>query len=398
MNIDEPLRVISTMLADSGKLGLPVGPGRWHILFGSHQRPLLMPAGEFDQQKRWLPFFTGGGLRTLYAMTLLKLNAWMPAMGLLPELKVRGTVHPRAPRRRCPIRPDPRTPGPQAAIQIGTKGPYQKAAALLISEQGEGLALAKIALAESADPMVVAEANWLRTLRGMEDFSGDVPRLLAEGAIANGRRYVVTSLAPSTNVTTEFTAAHADFVGRLGRSCMEIIRFDASPCCEQIEHTLAEVTPVLRRSQTMQFQDALRDCRRLLRDHTGPFVFSQGDFAWWNIRVRPGGIFVFDWEYARRGANPLADLFHFHLIQRAAAGRVVSMKYLTSVMRRAMTFAREHYPESDWRAPGVSALALAYLLDVLLYYTRASGGFDGEERVMQGYWSLVERRSAWMAA
>jgi hypothetical protein len=397
MNIDEPLRVISDVLAESGKLGLPVGPGRWHILFGGQQRPLLMPAGEFSQQKRWLPYFTGGRLRTLYAMTLLKLNAWVPSMRLLPELKVRGPGRV-ATRRRCPIRPDSRAPGPQAAIQIGTKGPYQKASALLISDRGEGLALAKIALAESADPMVVAEANWLRALGGLEEFAGDVPRLLAEGTIANGRRYLVTSLAPSTHVTTDFTSAHADFVARLGRSCMEIIQFDSSPCCQFLEHTLAEVTPVLRRSQSMELEDALRDCRRLLRGHRGPFVFSQGDFAWWNIRTRPGGIFVFDWEYARRGANPLADLFHFHLIQRAAAGRTVSMKYLASVLRRAMAFARERYPESHWRAPGVSALALAYLLDVLLYYTRASGGFDGEERVMQGYWSLIERRSAWMAA
>jgi hypothetical protein len=321
----------------------------------------------------------------------------MPAMGLLPELNVLGAAQ-GARRHRCPLRADAQAPGPQAAIQIGTRGPYQKASALLISGQGEGLALAKIALAESADPMVVAEANWLRALQGMRGFSGDVPQLLAEGTIAGGRRYLVTSLAPSTDITTDFTAAHARFLARLGRSCMEIIRFESSPCCEALEQGLAEIAPVLRRSENMELQDALRDCRRLLRDHVGPFVFSQGDFAWWNIRVRPGGIFVFDWEYARRGANPLADVFHYHLIQRAAAGRNVSMNYLASVIRRATVFARQHYPESQWRARGVSALALAYLLDVLFYYTRANGGVDRGEHVMQGYWGLVERRSAWMAA
>ena len=68
--------------------------------------------------------------------------------------------------------------GALAAIQIGTPGPYQKASALLITDKGEGLALAKIALVPGADAMVVSEAGWLRLLETEKRLAGEVPQLL----------------------------------------------------------------------------------------------------------------------------------------------------------------------------------------------------------------------------
>lgn len=390
MNLDQPLRVIASAVAEPGKPGLPIAPGRWHVLFGGRQRPLLMPTAAYRQQKQWLPFFVGGRSKSLYARTLLKLNSLLPAIGLLPEFQV---------QRAKDAGHDRETPaGLQSVIQIGTTGPYQKASVLLISERGEGLALAKVALVPSADDMVVAEANWLREVARLDRFAGQVPQLLADGAVANGRRYLVTSLAPGTQVTTDFTPAHARFLGRLGRSRMEIMRFRASPCCEYLERSLAAIRPHVAHDDAARLQDALLDCRRELSDFACPFVFSQGDFAWWNIRLHPGGIFVFDWEYARLGANPLADLFHFHMMQRAAAGRSIGSPFLAKLMRRAQEFARELYPEAKWRAGKVSALALTYVLEVLLQYCRAGKGLDRTAQVIQEYWRLMERRSVWMAA
>ena len=389
MNLDQPLRVIAGAVAEPGRPGLPIAPGRWHVLFGGRQRPLLMPIGEYQQQKQWLPYFVGGRSKSLYARTLLKLNSLLPTAGLLPEFQV---------ERAADAGHDRETPaGLQSVIQIGTTGPYQKASVLLISERGEGLALAKVALVPSADAMVVAEANWLREVAGLDRFSDQVPRLLAEGAVADGRRYLVTSLAPSTRATTDFTPAHARFLRRLGRSRMEIMGFRASPCCAYLEGSLVAVLPHVEREDAARLRDALLDCQRALSDFVGPFVFSQGDFAWWNIRLHPDGIFVFDWEYARLGANPLADLFHFHMMQRAAAGRSIGRRFLAKLMRRAQEFARELYPETKWRASKVSAFALVYVLEVLLQYCRAGKGLDRTAKVIQTYWQLMERRSAWMA-
>jgi hypothetical protein len=390
VNLDQPLHVIASAVAEPGKPGLPIAPGRWHVLFGGRQRPLLMPTAAYRQQKRWLHYFVGGRFKSLYARILLKLNSLLPAIGLLPEFQVQRVAdagHDRATSPRL-----------QSVIQIGTTGPYQKASVLLISERGEGLALAKVALVPSADAMVRAEANWLREVACLGRFADQVPQLLAEGAVANGRRYLVTSLAPSTQATTDFTPAHARFLRRLGRSRMEVMRFRASPCCEYLERSLLAILPHVARDDAAQLRDALLDCQRALSDFVGPFVFSQGDFAWWNIRLHPDGIFVFDWEYARLGANPLADLFHFHMMQRAAAGRSIGAPYLAKLMRRAQEFARDLYPETKWRAGKISTLALVYVLEVLLQYCRAGQGLDRTAQVIQEYWRLMERRSAWMAA
>ena len=404
-SLREPLRVISSVLSEPGKPGLPVGSGgRWHILFGGRQRPLLMPAGEYRLQKQWLLYFLVGRLRTWYAIALLKLHALVPAIGLLPEFKVRRLAG--ATREQTPPQPDGMSPGAQAAIQIGTQGPYQKASALLISEHGEGMALAKIALAPSADVMVTAEAGWLRELAGIPGLDGDVPLLLAQGRTGSGRAYLVMSLAPGTRVTGDFTRAHARFLKELARARLESMRFKASPCCAYLESTLAEIEPKVTHGESALLENVLLDCRRRLADYYGPFVLSQGDFAWWNIRMheprdvrwRQWRTFVFDWEYARAGANPLADLFHYHLIQPAAAGRRVGGSFLASVLRKAQEFACEIYPEWKWRASEISALALAYLLEVLLQYCRSCGKIDHGERVTRSYWSLIERRSSWMVA
>jgi hypothetical protein len=245
---------------------------------------------------------------------------------------------------------------------------------------------------------VRAEAGWLRTLECCPELTGQVPRLLAEGDTTDGRRYLVTNLAPGSDASTAFTAAHLKFLGLLARARAESLRFGASACCEFLDQACREIVCTLARDPAAELQRAVAECRRALSDYAGPFVLSQGDFAPWNIRLQPDGIFVFDWECARFGANPLADVLHYHLIQRAASGRSIGRWHLASVQSRAGAFARQVHGRRKWRDREISALVLAYLLEVLMWYCQASGGLDLGDRVMAAYWSLMERRSTWMAA
>ena len=391
MSINRALRAISDTLGGTGALGPVAGPGgRWHVLFGGRKRPLLMSNGEYELQKRWLSYFIGDRLRSAYARTSLKLNSILPRAHFLPEVEFTGERGARVSTTSY---------GALAAIQIGTPGPYQKASALFTTDSGEGLALAKIALVPGADRMVVSEASWLRLLETEQQLAGEVPQLLAEGALSNGRRFLVMTLAPMTMTTTVFTAAHERFLRRLGRSRMDVRSFGSSACSDALESACADLGSGITRHEAERLRMALRDCREALSGCVCPFVLSQGDFVWWNIRVHRDGIFVFDWEYARLGANPLADLFHYHLIQRAAAGRVIGRWFLARILNAAGEFARRNYPETRWNATRVSGLALAYLLDVLLQYCRANGDrIDPNDLVVQSYWSLMERRSKWMAS
>lgn len=393
MNLDQPLHAISSALSDPDGQSPPIGPGRWHVLFGDRQRPLLMPAASYRLQKKCLEYFiVDNHLKSLCARALLKANSMMPHAGLLPEFRL-----PRARRATLPCELPFREPS-IAVIQIGTSGPYQKASVLLMSERGQALAMAKIAMMRSADGRVTAEAGWLKRLAVVPKLAGRVPRLLAEGKLASGRRYLVCTLAPTMATINTFTPAHGRFLGVLGRTQLEVLKFRQSPCLEYLERTLSELESCVTREDRMALQMALRDCRLALSDFSGPFVIAQGDFAPWNIRVQQRRIFVFDWEYAKAGANPLADAINYLLIQRAAVGRGVGTRFLANVMRRVEEIAVQLYPEWRMHPRVISALTLAYLLEVVLCYSASVKRLELRHPVITSYWELIERRRAWMAA
>jgi hypothetical protein len=55
------------------------------------------------------------------------------------------------------------------------------------------------------------------------------------------------------------------------------------------------------------------DLRSSLNEIEVPSTIVHGDFAPWNLRVRDGEIFAYDWEYATLDGLPLIDEFH-HLL------------------------------------------------------------------------------------
>ncbi len=387
----EPWRRIEATLATHGAWTSPERPQRWHVLFARRERPMLLPDGRYAIQRECLRHFLGDRRAAWVGRALLKANSLWPGAGLLPEVR----LHDGEPRRDRGV-----TPGKPAyvAFQIGTPGPYQKASALYLSDDGEGLALSKTAMAPSADAMVRTEAGWLEAVAGIEPLAAQVPRLLGEGATAEGRRYLVASVAPSTRTTFAFTPAHARFLGALGRARLETGAFEDSPCARALGEHLERLRDVLPPARRAALDEAVADCHLWLSDYVGPLVMSQGDFAPWNMRVHGPEVFVFDWEYSSDGANPLGDVLHYLLMPRAVGAGRIGPRRVGEALRRAQAYARQTYPEWRWRAHTVSALALAYLLGVLLHYSLASGGFEPRHPVIAAYWRLIQQRSSWMAS
>jgi hypothetical protein len=91
-------------------------------------------------------------------------------------------------------------------------------------------------------------------------------------------------------------------------------------------------------------------------------------------------------------------VLNFFIIQRALSRRPAGARALAAILARAEAIARELHPERRWKPRVVSGLALAYLLEVLLCYSRASGRLDLRHPVMRHYWRLVETRDRWVAA
>ena len=391
VNGDEPWRRIGATLAQQSAWTAPGWAPRWQVLFAGRRRPMLMPAARDAIQHACLRYFVGQRRAAWLARALLKANQLWPGAGLLPELEA-----PDAPARAGAV--PPLGDAAYVAFQVGTPGPYQKASALFLSAQGEGVALAKTAMAPSGDAMVRSEARWLGTLAGIDALAAQVPRLLGEGETTAGRRYLVASAAASTCTTLDFTPSHARFLGALGRSCFDTGAFRDSPGARALRGNLDRLRGILPESRRIALHDAVADCQALLADYDGPLVLSQGDFAPWNIRLHGQDVFVFDWEYASEGANPLSDVLHYLLMPRALGLRGLRGRMLAEALRRAQAFARQTYPEWRWRERTVSALALGYLLGVLLHFTVASGRFEPRHPVIAKYWLLMKERSSWMAA
>jgi hypothetical protein len=393
MNLEGPWRTVLAALDPGADGSAPaIGPGSWHVLFSGRQRPLLMPQGSYPLQEKCLSYFVRGRLNTLYAKALLRANALFPSAGFLPTLK--GPQPAGAGPVRRPGFPE----SPYAAIQIGTTGPFQKASMLFLSEQGDGLALAKLAMTDTADPMIECEVGWLRRLAMIEELADYIPIVLDEGIASSGRRYLVMTLAPGTAATRQFTPAHAKFLAVLGRSRLHETRFGESACFEYLTHTLAQLEPYVPSSCIIEFRAAIDDCAHAIGSWAGPHVVAHGDFAPWNVCFNHQQVFVFDWEYAADGANAIADFMHYFLIQRALSKRPIRDAQLARIMAKAREFAGNVYPEWQWDGRVISGLTLAYLLQVMLHYSWASKRFTAEHPVICEYGRLLARRSEWWMA
>ena len=223
------------------------------------------------------------------------------------------------------------------------------------------------------------EAHWLRELERERSLEGQLPRLIEQGTDRAGRPYLVISIPPGTGETRAFTPKHERFLAALGKARFRSTELEHAAKCQWIQRSLPDGMPLLK--------EAYEDCEKALVYWTGPYVLSQGDFAPWNIRTFGSQLFVFDWGDARADASPLDDVLHYLMIQR----RMKTVVLLCRAMSRAREFALAAYPEWSWRAQVIGALTLVYLLGVVLKRKA-----DRTDPVVDAYWKLLEKRSAWM--
>jgi hypothetical protein len=264
------------------------------------------------------------------------------------------------------------------------------------SERNVSYSLVKTAIDELGERQLAREAQWLRELAEVRELEGQVPRLLDEGRNAEGRRFLVMSVAQGTGETRAFTSGHERFLVSLGKARFRSTDFEVSGCCEQLNQSLHQLEGCVCAAMLDTLRGAYHDCETALLYWTGPYVLSQGDFAPWNIRTLGSQLFVYDWGKARTEASPLDDVLHYLIVQRALHGRAVNARFLQSAMKRAHDFARLAYPEWTWRAPVIGALTLVYLLGALLHHSVPARRVDRDDAVVKSYWNLIQKRSAWM--
>lgn len=365
----------------------------WHELYGRSARSMLVPDRSLSVQRKCIRMFRpqwhqalAGDLQLLRKRLPAQFANTRPFAGFgLPDA---AWAHQLGLRGLC-----------DAVIQVGTPGPYQKATIGFIAADGEPLAMAKIALGKSADATVSNEAQWLQRMERFEVLRGWMPRFVSDGTTKTGRRYLVTDVGPAGGAATScLKPRHTQFLQHVGRASMKPFEFRASSSNQRLVDNLSLLEPHIPANARQFLRQVHRDCVEWLKGWVGPFTIAHGDFAPWNTLTPAGRLYVFDWECAWQGANPLYDLLHFLLMPRVLR-RLLSApghRHMRGVVERAQRYAQETYPEWPWERATVSALALQYLLDLIVYYGVADSTIKFEHPVIANYWRLLEDRKLWM--
>ena len=269
------------------------------------------------------------------------------------------------------------------AFYLGVPGAYRKITAQVMTPKGVTLAFAKISTSPATRRLIEKEHQVLRRLAKSGGLRGRVPRVLHAFDWEGSRVLLITGGPGRTGpgrLSDAHLALHRDVFVPFARRGT----FEGSGMMSRMSETLRRVGPRLPGTLTSRLNRALERLDGELGPVTMPLSLCHRDFAPWNTRVGPGGLFVFDWDGAQDETIPLYDLFHFQAIQAALFGRKEVLPD-RALLRRAL---EDLWPEGRGH---LSSLYLAYLLDMSLFYgeARVNAPDAGEDRVWNWFCDQV---------
>ncbi|MDO9205537.1 MAG: phosphotransferase [Methylotenera sp.] len=285
------------------------------------------------------------------------------------------------------------------AMRQGSVGPYQKMSLIAIQQNGTPSFYGKVAVGDAADAMVEAESTCLQRLSTISTLNGMVPLKLNSGQTPAGRSFFTTSVAPFLKTSTSFEAQYTQFLSALGHATVQWVKYEDSSEFQFTKLALERLSIVLGTAAHAELRSASEEIISGIGEVRLPTVLAHRDFSPWNIRCNASGIFVFDWEYAADGANPLYDFFHFHLIQRALSEwKTYTLKptYALSLISPALVYLQRTFPEVNWTSNIVRQLLLVYLVDLMLFYVDSDKLFDATHPVLSAYFNLILTRKQWL--
>jgi hypothetical protein len=285
------------------------------------------------------------------------------------------------------------------AMRQGSVGPYQKLSLIAIKNNGIPVFYVKVAVGGAADAMVEAESLCLQRLSAIPSLKGMVPLKLSGGITTVGRSFISTSVAPFLKTSSRFEVQHMQFLSALGHATVQWGNYVDSLEFKFAELALERLSIVLGSVAYAELKSASEKVISEIGGVRLPMVLAHRDFSPWNIRCNASGIFVFDWEYANDGANPLYDFFHFHLIQQALSQQktcTIKPAYVLLLTSTALVYLQKAFPEVSWTPNVVRQLLLIYLVDLMLFYVDSDKLFDATHPVLSAYFNLILTRKQWL--
>ena len=261
------------------------------------------------------------------------------------------------------------------AFSIGTPGAYCKVTAQAMTPRGRVLAYAKLATQPLPQTALEAERRTLLRLAEVRVLRDRIPEVISW--FRWGQTRVLVTLAVSAQPGPgRLSGTHLEMLRFLHQSFAEVHPFTASPMWLRIVEAVNRLGPRLPDPWPIRYERALNYLHARMSRVKSPFSLAHRDFAPWNTRWGPRGLFVFDWEAANDGVAPLYDAFHFQAVQAALAGKTYHPPY-----GFLGAWLKNLWPEGS---ACVYPLYLAYLVDQSLFYGEATllaSDPDEDERV-----------------
>ncbi len=358
----------------------------WKVLYPKRRQPLLVPL-EVSLARSAIAFFIRNPLLRYWGNLLLTLDQWTPRTKLLATVKLE-----QFPTRILFGASDMT----ETALYCGFPGPLQKLTMYCPGRNGDAGRVAKIALRASADEAIAQEAHWLGTLGGSQTTASFLPRLLQQGTLPCGRRFVAMQALPDGSPAAEFGELHRNFLKVLALHASPLTPWSESQAYARLGERLNSVLPVIAPHHRHLLQSVYDEIGQQIGSRKLPTCVVHADFAPWNLRLTNNQLFVFDWEYAVENGNPLQDFLHFHLLPRALQRWPLRTALMPKLLREAREYADDIFGKHNGVAEAGGALTLHYLLDTITFYTAASGNLDLKHAVLRTYMRLLAERAAWL--
>lgn len=277
-------------------------------------------------------------------------------------------------------------------VSAGTPGPYNKPSVLFLDDAGAPASIAKVAISPASRALVANERAWLERLGRNGALRDRTPAALAAADIADAF-VLVQSAGGGKFAGARLDAAHMRFLADLRTVEHDHMGYRESPMRAAMHRRFEAYRAALDRGWSRRLGEGLTR----LDDTLGPIGFgmvaAHRDFAPWNIRRTPAGIFVFDWEYADWGYVPLYDLFH-HMLMPRALTRGVAPVHAAKAIDRSRRLARRAAIPGDLLEACDTQL-LAYLIDLSLSYIESCAAGDMQARIFVEYGRLIDRYDEW---
>jgi len=355
------------------------------VLFAARERAVFVPSAAPTRQAEALGFFSTGVLRRIAGAVQLQIWRWT-GIGLRPaQLSL-----PAEWRDRFDAELE------AASLYCGSPGPLQKLSLLLPARRKEGVShVVKVSLRPSADAAVAREARCLANLAvAGAELGRHIPALIAEGVLASGRRYLVSTAASGRRGRVTLSAECLHLLQSIARATRTDMRWEQGDALGHTRERLralgegavgADVRGLL--------EQALGATETQLRGKRIPHTLMHGDFTRFNICRSEHGFVVFDWEYWRSRSNPIADALHYRLSGRRA---VSATRMLRAAIGDAEAFVDLAF--EDWRptTADLDALALHALVDTVVFYATADARVNTRSFVVRRYLGLIASRRSWM--